>query len=92
MLFKRYHGLGMDALVTVCSSNTNVVIGHECSGNLMLFELEPYYRSGMDALVTACSSNTNIMMVWAWMLWSPYALSFLVFVMVLLLDFARFLF
>ena len=29
---------------------------------------------GMDALVPVCSLNTNVTMVWAWMLWSPYAL------------------
>ena len=28
----------------------------------------------MDALVTVCSWNANGIMVWAWMLWSPYAL------------------
>ena len=28
----------------------------------------------MDALVAVCSWNTNGIMVWAWMLWSPYAL------------------
>ena len=46
---ERSYGLGMGALVTVCSL-------------------------GMDALVTICSWNTNGVMVWAWMLWSPYAL------------------
>ena len=29
---------------------------------------------GMDALVSVCSGNTNEIMVWAWMLWSAYAL------------------
>ena len=28
----------------------------------------------MDALVIVCSGNTNEIMVWAWMLWSSYAL------------------
>ena len=28
---------------------------------------------GMDALVTVWSWNTNGIMVWAWLLWSPYA-------------------
>ena len=29
---------------------------------------------GMDALVTVCSRKANVIMVWAWMLWSAYAL------------------
>ena len=29
----------------------------------------------MDALVSVCSWNTNFITVWAWMLWSPYALA-----------------
>ena len=32
-----YYGRGMDALVTVCSRNTNVIsiwFGHGCTGNL----------------------------------------------------------
>ena len=40
----------------------------------MLFQHERKYGLGMDALVSVCSSNTNGSMVWAWMLWSPYAL------------------
>ena len=91
---ERYHGLGMDALVIVCSWSTNVIMvwawmlwssyglrartlswfGHGCSGHRMLFEHERYYGLGMDALVIVCSSNTNVIMVWAWMLWSSYAL------------------
>ena len=54
MLWER--GLGMDALVSVCSRNTR------------------YYGLGMDALVSVCSRNTNVIMVWAWMLWTAYAL------------------
>ena len=91
---ERYHGLGMDALVIVCSSNTNVIMvwawtlwssyalgtrtllwfGHGCSGHRMLSEHERYDGLGMDALVIVCSWSTNVIMVWAWMLWSPYAL------------------
>ena len=45
--------LGMDALVTECSWNTNVLwFGNGCSGHRML---------GMDALVTECSWNTNVL-------------------------------
>ena len=91
---ERNYGLGMDALVIVCSSNTNgsmvwawmlwspyalptrteAWFGHGCSGQRMLFQHERNYGLGIDALVTVCSSNTIGIMVWAWMLWSPYAL------------------
>ena len=118
---ERNYGLGMDALLKVCSRNTNGIMvwawmlwspyalptrtevwfgspyalptrtdvwfgspyalptrtevwfGHGCSGHRMLSEHERNYGLGMDALVTVCSSNTNGSMVWAWMLWSPYA-------------------
>ena len=64
---ERYYGLGMDALVTVCSWNTNVIIvRHGCSSHRMLLEHERSYGLGMDALVTVCSWNTNVIMVWAW--------------------------
>ena len=71
---ERYYGLGMDASVTVCSWNTNVImvwawmlssssaLQHECHCGL-----------GMDARVTVCSWNTNVIMVWAWMLQRLYA-------------------
>ena len=88
------YGLGMDALVSVCSGNTNEIMvwawmlwsayalgtrtrlwfGHGCSGQRMLWEHERDYGLGMDALVSVCSGNTNEIMVWAWMLWSAYAL------------------
>ena len=91
---ERNYGLGMDALVTECSWNTNGIMawawmlwspyalgtrtelwfGHGCSGRRMLFEHERNYGLGMDALVAVCCTNTNGIMVWAWMLWSPYAL------------------
>ena len=35
---------------------------------------ERKYGLGMDVQVTACSWNTNGILVWAWMLWKPYAL------------------
>ena len=41
---KRHYGLGMDALVSVCSRNTHV----------------NYYGSGKDALVSGCSRNTHV--------------------------------
>ena len=74
------YDLGMDALVSGCSWNTNGIMiwawrfGHGCSGQRMLLEHERNYDLGMDALVTVCSWNTNGIMIWAWMLWSPYAL------------------
>ena len=110
---ERNYDLGMDALVTVSSWNTNRIMvwawmlwsryalgtrtvimvsawmlwspyalgtrtevwfGHGCSGQRMLFEHERDYGFGMDALVIVCSGNTNGIMVWAWMLWSSYAL------------------
>ena len=40
----------------------------------MLLEHERNYDLGMDALGTVCSGNTNGIMIWAWMLWEPYAL------------------
>ena len=94
---ERNYGLGMDALVAVCSWNTNGImvwawmirssiacehernhglgmdaarnygLGFGCSGNGIIVW-------GLDALVAVCSSNTNGIMVWAWMLWSSYAL------------------
>ena len=39
----------------------------------MLLEHERNYGLGMDALVAVCCWNTNGILVWAWMLWSPYA-------------------
>ena len=43
-------------------------------GNRVLLEHERYHALGMDALATVCSGNTNVIMLWAWMLWQPYAL------------------
>ena len=48
--------------------------GHGCYGHRVLLEHERYHALGMVALVTVCSWNTNVIMVWAWMLWSSYAL------------------
>ena len=48
--------------------------GHGRSAARMLSEHERYNGLGMDALLIVCSWNTNEMMVWAWMLWSSYAL------------------
>ena len=52
----------------------NYALGMKCSGHRMLLERERNYALGMDALVTVCSWNMNGIMLWAWMLWSPYAL------------------
>ena len=40
----------------------------------MLSKHERCYDLGMDALVIVYSRNTNVIMVWAWILWSPYVL------------------
>ena len=40
----------------------------------MLLEHERFCGFGICALVTVCSRNTNVLMVWAWVLWSAYAL------------------
>ena len=52
---ERYYGLGMDALVIVCSRNTNVIMVwewlHYLSYALLSYasEHEHYYGLGMDA-------------------------------------------
>ena len=72
---ERNYDLGMDALVTVCSWNTNgIMIWAWMLCHRMLLEHERNYDLGMDALVSVCSWNTNGIMIWAWMLWSAYAL------------------
>ena len=58
----------------VLGTRTLLWFGHGCSGHRVFWEHERYYGLGMDALVTVCSGNTNVIMVWAWMLWSPYVL------------------
>ena len=69
-------GLGMDALISVCSSVTNgiMVWAWMLSGQRMLLQHGRNYGLGMDALVTVCFWNTNRLMVRAWMLWSAHAL------------------
>ena len=47
---------------------------HGCFGQRMLSEHERCYGLSMDALVSVCSGNVNVIVVWAWMLWSAYAL------------------
>ena len=70
-----YYGLRMDALVSVCSRNTNVIM-------VCAWMLWSAYALGTrtllwfehGCLVSVCSRNTNVIMVCAWMLWSAYAL------------------
>ena len=79
---ERDYGLGMDAMVNICSWNgarNRLWFGHGCKGNRMLLEHERDYGLGMDAKGTGdyglgmdvngtvCSWNTNDIMVWAWM-------------------------
>ena len=66
---ERYEGLGLDALVTVCCWNTNVImVWAWMLCDCMLLEHKRYYGLGMDAPVSVCAWNTNVIMVWAWML------------------------
>ena len=59
------YGLGMDALVTVCSWSTKESwFGHGCSGDRMFLEHQRNYGLGMDALVSVCSWNTKEIMGW----------------------------
>ena len=55
-------------------TRTELCFGHRCSGHCVLLEHEWNYALGMKARVTVCSWNTNGIMLWAWMLWSPYTL------------------
>ena len=54
---ERYYGLGMDALVTVCSRNTNAIMvwAWLLRGDRMLLEQELYHGLGVDALASAGS-------------------------------------
>ena len=57
---ERYHGLGMDALVTVCSSNTKaILVWAWMLSSSSALEHEFYYGFGMDALVTVCCWKRN---------------------------------
>ena len=63
---KRYHGLGMDALVTVCTRNaTASTVGHGCTRDRMHSEHERFDGLGTDALATVCTRNTTAITVWA---------------------------
>ena len=64
---ERNFGLGMDpernyGLGIALGTRTESWFWHGCSDHRMLSEHQRSYDLGMDALV------------WAWMLWSPYAL------------------
>ena len=80
-----YYGLGMDALLTVCTWNTNVmmVLATECSENVavcwglgcgdnqMQIEQGYYHGVGMDAPITGWSWSMDVVMAFARMLWHP---------------------
>ena len=55
-------------------TRTELWFGYGSSGHRMLSKHERNYGLGMEALVIECSRNMNGIMVWAWMLWSSYAL------------------
>ena len=72
---ERDYGFGMMLWSSYAlGTRTGLWFGHGCSGHRMLSEHERDYGLGMDALVSVCSGHTNEIMVWAWMLWSAYAL------------------
>ena len=48
-------------------------LGMDAPGTKLLLEHERNYDLGMGSLGTVCSWNTNGSMIWAWMLWEPYA-------------------
>ena len=67
--YKRYSGLGTDALATVCCWEHELYdgLGMDALGSGCSWEHKRYYGLGMDALVTVCSCNTNVIRAWAWM-------------------------
>ena len=68
--YERDYDFGMDALVTICSWNTNGIMILACMlWYRMLLEYERDYDFGMDVLVIVCSWNSNEIMILAWMLW-----------------------
>ena len=75
MLFEheRNYALGMDALVTVCSSNTNgIMVWAWMLWSPCALRTRTEFWFGH-----ACSGHRrqhNAIIVWAWMLWSTYAL------------------
>ena len=92
MLFQheRNSGLGMDALVTVCSRNMNGImvwawmLWSACAlptrtefwfgHGCSGHRICAWNTNGILVWVIVCSWNTKRIMVWAWMLRSPYAL------------------
>ena len=66
---ERYSGLGMDALVTVCSRNTNVITvwAWLLRDDRMLLQQDRYHGLGVDALAsTAVGHELYYDMVWPW--------------------------
>ena len=58
---ERHYDLGMDALVTVCSRNTNVImIGHGCSGHRMLSKHERYQEQVRGAGMIQWPSSRSL--------------------------------
>ena len=73
-IFKKNMSVFGTSKTLATGTRTELWFGHGCSGHRMLLEHERNYGLGMEALVTVCLWNTNGIMVWACMLWSPYAL------------------
>ena len=67
--YENCYGLCMDALMTVCSWNTTVImVWAWISNDRMLLEHERCYVLSMDVLMTVCLWSTKVIKVWAWML------------------------
>ena len=70
---ERYHGLGMDALVIVCSRNTNDLMVWEWM-HLLSYALRTRTLLWLGhGCAIVCSRNTNVIMVWAWSHYFWYA-------------------
>ena len=64
----RYYGLGMDALVTVCSWITDVILVWAW----MVSELDAMRTRPLLWFGHGCSSHLAVIMIWAWMRWRPH--------------------
>ena len=71
-----YSGLGMDALIIVCSRTWMILwLGHGCSAYRMLSYMDVIMAVGMHGSSgNRMLSNMDVATVWARMLWQTYAL------------------
>ena len=62
---ERYNGLGMDALVTVCSWNRTVTMSWAWMLlSLSAVEHDRYYGLGMDAFIMECNRTRSLLWFW----------------------------